>query len=398
MGIFGCYNSLPMIRKMFSSFRLLVWMKGSYPVDFGDLKTARARVLRRMLLDLPREKATHVFSNLQQFIQKHTRFAIWFKILVLLPILMWLILFKAYVQIPISVRPTVDLTTLPAIDNFLLFGRTLLKFPREPLHDYPTVLTCLDMLAAFVYLIHFAFAWIVGFLLYLYHRKRVDIKGQPIIEPWTFFLTMGILNLIAVITQISWPTAPPWYIDQYGTQNQANYLTTGDEAGLARVDAIIGFQLFKKLYGQSPIVFGSFPSLHAAWPVAITLFLPDYKWLKAIGVLYCAIVWWAAMYLNHHFFIDVLGGGIFVAFSYFVSTQSIHIISKYMKVKIYARGFKWIVMADRGKDVELVVVNIPTAMGEKEMVTWLSPNVGRQKTPVPTRKNSESVIPLLKEQ
>jgi len=353
-----------------------------------------------MLLDLPREKATHIFGSLQEKIRKHSRFAIWFKILILLPTLMWLILFKAYVQIPISARPKVDTTTLPTIDSFLLFGHTLLKWPRGPLADQPGLLTALDLLAAFVYLIHFAFAWIVGFGLYLYYRKKTDLKGQPIPEPWTFFLTMGILNLVAVITQISWPTAPPWYLEQYGDQVEPNYLTQGDEAGLARVDALIGFELFKRLYGQSPIVFGSFPSLHAAWPIVITIFAPDHKAFKIAGILYSMTVWWAAMYLNHHFFIDVLGGGIFVAFSYFVATQSIHILSKYMKVKIYSRGFKWIVMAEKGKDVELVVVNIPSAMGEKEICTWTSPSINRSRrdSPLPTRKDSDAGVPLLKEQ
>jgi len=311
---------------------------------------------------------------------------------------MWLILFKSYVEIPISMRPRIDVSTLPTLESFILFGHSLQQWPRSVLSEDHFILGFLDLLAAFVYLIHFAFAWIVGFGLYLYHRKRTNSKGQPTIEPWTFFLTMGLLNLFAVITQISWPTAPPWYVEQYGLEMEANYDTVGDEAGLARVDKLLHFALFSRLYGQSPIVFGSFPSLHAAWPIVITIFAPDHKLLKFGGILYVTIVWWAAMYLNHHYLVDLLGGALFTAFSYFVATQSISLMEKHLKHRIYSRGsLKWIVMSsDKGRDLELVVVDIPESFEEGEAgMTWSSPSRDRN-----TRKDfaNESGIPLLKEQ
>jgi len=351
------------------------------------------RFIRRMVLDLPKDKFFHMFVVFKDTLQKHTRFALWFKALIIVPSILWLILFKSYVQIPVSVRPKIDVATLPTLENFILFGYSLQNWPRTILPEDHILLGFLDLLAAFVYLIHFAFAWIVAIGLYFYHRKKTTAKGQPVIEPWTFLLTMGILNLFAVITQISWPTAPPWYVEQFGEDQEANYETAGDEAGLARVDKLLRFGLFQSLYGQSPIVFGSFPSLHAAWPIVITVFAPEFKIFKIAGVIYCSIVWWAAMYLNHHYLVDLIGGAVFTAFAYFVSTQTIALMVKHLKHKIYVRNsLKWIVMTgEKSKDIELVVIDVPEPFEEKELETW-SPGRARKDF------GNETGIPLLKEQ
>jgi hypothetical protein len=365
-----------------------------YSELIDSLSRASRRMLRRKVLDVPKDKLGHVLVSFNEKLHKHTRFSLWFKFLVLLPTFMWLILFKSYVEIPISLRPKIDVTTLPTLESFILFGHTLLKWPRGALPEDHVALGALDLLAAFVYLIHFAFAWIVALGLYVYHRKKTNAKGQPVPEPWTFLLTLGLLNLFAVITQISWPTAPPWYVEQYGVEQEANYETVGDEAGLARVDQLLRFGLFRRLYGQSPIVFGSFPSLHAAWPIAITIFAPEYKVAKLGGTLYIATVWWAAMYLNHHFLVDLLGGAVFTAFSYFVSTQSIALMTRHMKHKIYSRGcLKWVLTGEKGKDVELVVIDMPDCFEENDAGMSRTPQRERS-----ARKEfGEPGTPLLKE-
>lgn len=137
--------------------------------------------------------------------------------------------------------------------------------------------------------------------------------------------------------------------------------------------------LFQKLYGQSPIVFGSFPSLHAAWPIVITIFSPSFRFVKVVGGIYTAIVWWAAMYLNHHFFVDLLGGAIFTAFAYVIATQSIAYLERRWRHKIYSKGYlKWTVLnagqvitkekedEDEDEDEVELVINIPDLCPEVE--------------------------------
>jgi len=346
-------------------------------------------------MHLPKDKVVRIYMGAREKLNKHTRFALWFKIMVILPFAIWLMMFNFYVQIPVELRPRIDVTTLPALENFILGGYSLQNWPRTVLSDGNPLLSFLDFLAAFVYLIHFAFAWVFALLLYAYSRNRKTPEGNPVMEPWTFLLTMGILNLIAVATQISWPTAPPWYVAQYGETEEATYETVGDEAGLARVDQMLQFGLFRKLYGQSPIVFGSFPSLHAAWPIVITIFSPNHTVFKVIGCIYVAIVWWAAMYLNHHFLVDLIGGAVFTAFSYVVATQSIKRMVKRFKHKIYSRGsgVKWtmnagqLMMKEKDDDIECeVMIDLPNLCQDD---CWTPSK--------PRRLVSESDIPLLKE-
>src|SRR3990167_7951163 len=80
----------------------------------------------------------------------------------------------------------------------------------------------------------------------------------------------------------------------------------------------MAWPLFSSMYGQNPVVFGSFPSLHGAWPFLISIYTPthvlgNFKWL------YVAWIWWAALYLKHHYLVDLLGGAFYTLVPFFVS-------------------------------------------------------------------------------
>jgi hypothetical protein len=72
----------------------------------------------------------------------------------------------------------------------------------------------------------------------------------------------------------------------------------GDPAGLLYSDILLGTQFFHRIYYSSPVVFGAFPSLHAAWPILIIHFLPVSGPFSALKWLYPAWLWWAAVYLQ----------------------------------------------------------------------------------------------------
>ena len=120
----------------------------------------------------------------------------------------------------------------------------------------------------------------------------------------------------------------------------------------------------------------------------ITTFAPNFKIFKIVGIIYVAIVWWAAMYLKHHYFVDLLGGAVFTAFSYFVSTQIISMMVKNLKHRIYSRGnLKWcMITGDKGKDIELVIIDFPESFEEKQTEKPRKDFIG------------ETAVPLLKEQ
>jgi len=227
-------------------------------------------------------------------------------------VVIWLILFQFASLIPETYKPEIDVTTLPIVEK-AIFGTMMDRVVAIPSHDL------LVLLAAFPYIIHFALPWV--FAVYLYHTQE---------RPLTFLWVIGFLNTAAVFTHLFFPTAPPWYLDKFGSK-PATYDLKGDPGRLKYADHVLPWPIFEPLYDNNPIVFGSFPSLHAAWPFLIAAYstkLGHAKWL------YVLWVWWAAIYLKHHYIIDLAGGALYtfvaIGFSRFVFSQKFR-FTKYLK-------------------------------------------------------------------
>ena len=104
------------------------------------------------------------------------------------------------------------------------------------------------------------------------------------------------------------PAAPPWYYLEYGAM--IDLTTTGQTAGLGRFDELIGFPLYANMYGQSSNVFGALPSMHAAFPMLLTIYSIRYKnwWLTGLFAISMISIWIGAIYTSHHYIIDILMG------------------------------------------------------------------------------------------
>ena len=157
----------------------------------------------------------------------------------------------------------------------------------------------LDFFAAIPYLIHFPLPAL--FLLYLLSGE----SRQRTILP--FMWCAGWVNLVTVFIQFVFPTAPPWFVDSAVYDHEGNFLQSGNnEAGFQRLDALIGHSIFHGIYSKSPLKFGAFPSLHVAWPAIILVnepwFSKKFAWFHVIWIA------WAAMYSNHHYAVDAIGG------------------------------------------------------------------------------------------
>ncbi|KAF4598055.1 Aureobasidin resistance protein Aur1 [Pleurotus pulmonarius] len=104
------------------------------------------------------------------------------------------------------------------------------------------------------------------------------------------------------------PLRPPWYELLHGL-TPATYAIHGSPGGLARIDALFHSNTYTTAFTSSPVPFGAFPSLHAACATIEAFFIaryfPAYKvWAWA----YAGVLYWATMYLTHHYLIDVVGG------------------------------------------------------------------------------------------
>ncbi|GMM34148.1 inositolphosphotransferase [Saccharomycopsis crataegensis] len=136
-----------------------------------------------------------------------------------------------------------------------------------------------------------------------------------------FSIILGCQNIAGVITHLLFPNAPPWFIHLNGLDITPDYDMPGYAAGLTRVDVAMGTHLNSKGFHKSPIVFGAFPSLHSAMAVQTFLHLNYYsRWwvVKLAGLSFVVIQWWATIYLDHHFRLDLLCGLIYAYVSFII--------------------------------------------------------------------------------
>lgn len=159
----------------------------------------------------------------------------------------------------------------------------------------------LDLLTAITYSLHVVVP--IGFFLWTWFKHRPLSRHFA----WAFLL----VNLLAFLTYILLPVAPPWYVEQYGLV-PGDWTTPGNVAGLVYFDQWIGIPYFEHLYARSAWVFGAIPSMHAGFPVLVILFAHK-VFKKGVIPFYCfaALVWFSAVYLRHHYIIDLLAGAFY---------------------------------------------------------------------------------------
>lgn len=217
----------------------------------------------------------------------------------LFPMLTYLLVYDLVHLIPMAYRQPVFVEPLYRWETicfrFHVGGQPFLPHEWFLSHHWRVV----DCLAAIPYQLHF---WVpICFAIILWRRDRATAGRFA----WAF----AILNLWALSIQLSFPTAPPWYVNQFGF-SPADPLLPGDPGALARVDALIGHPYFADIYRMSAIVFGAMPSMHAAWPILIGCYMPSFgRTWKVVLLLYGVMMWIAAVYLQHHYVVDLLAGG-----------------------------------------------------------------------------------------
>jgi hypothetical protein len=158
--------------------------------------------------------------------------------------------------------------------------------------------TTLDIICGIFYL-----CWIpvpMGFAVYLFFKNRRDFL--------LFLLTFVLVNFIGFIVYYTFPAAPPWYVQYHGFNFVAH--TPGNTAGLAKFDAYFNISVFKSIYAKGSNVFAAMPSLHSAYPIIVLYYALKNK-LGGVNVFFAVVmmgIWFAAVYLSHHYILDVLAG------------------------------------------------------------------------------------------
>ncbi|CAH0019139.1 unnamed protein product [Clonostachys rhizophaga] len=221
-----------------------------------------------------------------------------------LPIWVWLVYFFCSRFIPYDYRPHIWVRVLPALEN-VLYGANLSNILSAHQH------AVLDILAWIPYgLIHFGAPVFTSLVMFIFAAPG----STPV-----FARTFGWMSVLGVTIQLVFPCTPPWYENERGLV-PAQYGMPGSPAGLARVDAIFGIDLYTTNFSSAPVPFGAFPSLHAANAVLVALFLTHcFPQFRTALIIYAGWVWWATMYLSHHYAVDLVAGGLIASLFFYTA-------------------------------------------------------------------------------
>lgn len=156
----------------------------------------------------------------------------------------------------------------------------------------------LDALTGAVYILYLIQVFAIGAYLYFRDQERMERLA------WGF----AAASLLGWIIWIAWPAAPPWYVDIHGA-GPALLDAPSNPAGGARFDALFGVRVFHTFYARSSNVFGAMPSLHVGYAMLPALA----AWslggrLRAFTAGWAAVMAFSAVYLRHHYILDVIAG------------------------------------------------------------------------------------------
>jgi membrane-associated phospholipid phosphatase len=163
-------------------------------------------------------------------------------------------------------------------------------------HTHPAM----DLVAGFTYFLFML--EVFGVAIYLFFRAR----------PKMFDLSLAfvLMNFVGWGLWLVYPAAPPWYVDVYGV-GPTVLDAPSSAAGLLRVDELLGIPLAASFYSKSANVFGAMPSLHVAYATLVALMVfPLGGKLRALTAAFAVSMAFSAVYLRHHYILDVLAGAL----------------------------------------------------------------------------------------
>ena len=219
------------------------------------------------------------------------------------PVFAWLLAFYTSRFIPVTHRPSISVSLLPTLES-VLYGANISDILTRYTHPL------LDIIAWLPYgVLHFTLPFVVAIFLWLFRPKES-------LHLWAS--AFGYMNLVGVLIQIVLPCAPPWYELIYGL-TPANYDVHGSAGGLARIDRLFHSRGYQTTFASSPLVFGAFPSLHSGNATLEAFFWTHFfPWTRNYAWGYAGVMFWATMYLSHHYLIDVVGGACLATAVYYL--------------------------------------------------------------------------------
>jgi membrane-associated phospholipid phosphatase len=189
-----------------------------------------------------------------------------------------------------------------AVERFISFGAVPPEVLQQWLYE-PGRIGPLEITMAAVYTAHFVLPLTVAFLLWVKHRATY----------YTYVVALMLMSFAQFFTAILMPVAPPRFAGLHG--ESLPVVDIGSEVAVRTGMTIVSWAY--QNINANPVA--AFPSLHAAYPILAFLFLrerwPRWSWLM---LAYASVVWFAIMYLGHHYLVDALGGLVYAVVAYLV--------------------------------------------------------------------------------
>jgi membrane-associated phospholipid phosphatase len=181
-------------------------------------------------------------------------------------------------------------------DRWLFGGTPPTVLLQRALYD-PGVIHWYDALAGLIYSLHFALPLVFGYVLWLRDRERFR----------RFTITLLFMTYTTFVIFLLYPTAPPWLVNAWG------YLPgvrdPFDQSSTLASHASTTFATLTIWTKASPDPVAAFPSLHAAYPWLVLLFLVKFCGRRGwFFLIYNALLWFSVVYLAQHWVVDILGG------------------------------------------------------------------------------------------
>lgn len=175
-----------------------------------------------------------------------------------------------------------------------VFAGTIPTLTLQHAFYHPGVIGIQDIVAMVFYFMHFVLPIVIGFVFWVTSREYY----------WRFVAALLLMCLLAFVTYLFWPSAPPWY-------QLHEVVKINDQT----VRALWGYTLVSPIYHSfNPNAFAAFPSLHAAFPMLAAVYAWQRYRLLALGlVLWTAAVILSIVYLGEHYVVDALVSVVYVA-------------------------------------------------------------------------------------
>lgn len=198
-------------------------------------------------------------------------------------------------------------------DKFLFFGHVPAAWLQAHLY-HPGVLEPWDVLAATMYLLHFAAPLVAGFLLWMADRAMFR----------KFAITFVVVAVAGFVTYILYPAVPPWLAGSRLLPVHGQYIESPRGhvylPGVKNLFQVTIGRWYNPYHGTIFFPFlhlhydqvGAMPSEHAMYPMVFFLFLRrQFGRIGYLALIYIALLLFSITYLGQHYIVDALVGFVY---------------------------------------------------------------------------------------